>query len=150
MAYVAALAAPALGGFGAIDMPTDGSARAVLDGGDRIVGVLLVVVFLLGLALLAASVARRPSVAVTAAVLFGGVQATLFAGLVGASVRAGAMVLPTAPTDPLLGFEAASSGARDSGAAWPLLFGVLGAVLLAAGWWLESRRPLPADAPLGG
>jgi hypothetical protein len=149
LAYAAALAAPTLGGFGGIDAPTDGSSPALLQGGDRVVAVLLVTLLLLGLALLAASVARRPSVAVTAAVLLGGVQAALFAGLVGAGVRAGAAILPTAPADPLLGFAAASSGARDAGAAWPLLFGALGAVLLAAGWWLESRRPLPADAPVG-
>jgi hypothetical protein len=150
LAYAAAVAASTFGGLGGFGEPSDGTSPALLQGGDRVVAVLLVVALLLGLALLAASVARRPSVAVTAGVLLGGVQAALFAGLVGAAVRAGADVLPTAPSDPLLGFEAASSGARDSGAAWPLLFGVLGAVLLAAGWWLESRRPLPADAPLGG
>jgi hypothetical protein len=148
LAYVAALAAPTLGALAGFDEPS-ASAPALLQGADRVVAVLLVVVFLLGLALLAASVARRPSVAVTAAVLFGGVQAALYAGVVGAAVRAGATVAPTAPADPLLGFGAASSGVRDSGAAWPLLFGVLGAVLLGAGWWLESRRPLPADAPVG-
>ncbi|WP_022929096.1 hypothetical protein [Patulibacter americanus] len=150
LAYAAAVAAPTLGGYGGIGRPTDGSSPALLQGADRVVAVLLVVALLLGLALLAASVARRPSVAVTAGVLLGGVQAALFAGLVGAAVRAGADVLPTAPSDPLLGFAAAGSGVRDSGAAWPLLFGALGAVLLAAAWWLESRRPLPADAPLGG
>jgi hypothetical protein len=149
LAYAAAIAAPALGGYGGIGAPADGSSPALLQGGDRVVAVVLAVALLLGLALLAASVARRPSVAVTAGVLLGAVQAALFAGVVGAAVRAGADVLPTAPSDPLLGFGAASSGVADSGAAWPLLFGVLGAVLLGAGWWLESRRPLPADAPLG-
>lgn len=146
LAYAAAAATQGAASFLPFASESGPSAPAVLEGADRVVALVLVVGLALGLALLAATVARRPSVAVTAAVLLGTVQAALYAGVVGAAVRDGVGGGSTAPADPLLGFAAAGSGAAGSGAAWPLLFGVLGAVLLAAGWWLESRRPVPAAA----
>lgn len=132
------------------------SGPALVDTG-RVVAVLLLVGLALGCALLAASTARRPSVAVTLGVVAGTIGLALFAATVSAGTAdvvrdvmtmqgpAGSIVRPV---DLTFGFTATASGLNDADGAWPVLLAIVGLVLAGAGAWLESRRPLPADAPV--
>lgn len=126
---------------------------AALTGGEAVLAVLLLALVALGAALLAGSTARRPSAAAAAASGFAAVATGLAAAAVGASVVAGDREGPTGfgvrLVDAGLGFDDVGSRLSAAGGGWPLLLGVLGAVLLGAAAWLESRRPLPPDAPVG-
>ncbi|MEV4422487.1 hypothetical protein AB0L40_21295, partial [Patulibacter sp. NPDC049589] len=127
---------------------------ATLKGGQAVLALALVVVAAFGVALLAASTARRASVAVATAAI--GVTATL--AMVIASIAAAVADHPandevraigTPAIQSALGFDDAGSVLAGAGAAWPVFLAVLGVVLLGTGAWLESQRPLPPDAPLG-
>lgn len=138
--------------LGARFLSTDPT-TAPVDDGPLLALTAVLLVLLLGASLLAASTARRPSSAAAAAVALAAVAGGLFAAAVGASrsVRPGDPGPSSGVTliDALLGFRATGSPLQDAGAGWPVLLGVLGAALLAAGWWLESRRPAPPGAPVG-
>jgi hypothetical protein len=109
-----------------------------------------------GGALLAASTVRRTSTvaalgAVVAAVGAATLAATLSAALEGSSVPGAAVESSTgtiAPLSPVLGFDWNAGLLQFAAPDWPVIFGLVGVVLLAAATWLESRRPLPANAPL--
>jgi hypothetical protein len=133
------------------DAGRDGRLPAV-EGLQAVVSVLLVLLLALGLALLAASTARRASPAVALAVAFGvGALGVFLAAVAGTLVSSTAEALPAAAgvLGSAFGYDAIGSRAGAASGVWPVLFALLGAALLGAAWWLESRRPLPADAPLG-
>lgn len=128
-----------------------------LDGTARLVLVLVLVGTAFGGALLAASTARRGSTAaalgaVAAAIGTATLAATLSAALVGPSGLAGPIdqtsVELHVPLAPVLGFDWHGALLAYAEPGWPVIFGVGGAVLLAAAAWLESRRPVPAGAPV--
>lgn len=131
--------------------------EAVLDGAALAVAVLLLVVLLFGSVLLAVSAARRPSRPAVAGAVVGTVGAALWAATLSVAGTSGHDVVPTdygtgalllRPLDLLLGFGEPGRLLHDAEPGWPVLFGVIGLVLVGAAAWLESRRPLPADAPV--
>jgi hypothetical protein len=138
-------------GFGAAD-------EQLLDGGALVVVVLLLLLLAVGAAILAASTARRPSAGVAVAVVGATVASAVLAAAVGFaadepsgsedSVDIGQRSAPSA-ADLALGLRTVAGAVRDVGAGWPILFGVLGAVLLGAAWFLESRRPVPPGVTPG-
>ncbi len=154
LTYGAALTA--LGAAGSLVATLDGSAGSappVLHDGGAAVAVLLAMGLLLGVALLAASAVRRPSRGVAAvvvvavaswAVVVAALAAAVAGGPVGEDRGQGPELLDVA-----LGFRAVGGPLDLARGGWPVLLAVLGVVLLGAGAWLESRRPLPADAPIG-
>ncbi|MDO9408906.1 hypothetical protein [Patulibacter sp.] len=154
-AYVAGLAA-----VGAAQLLRQFTAATpegrVLEGGPLVVVVLLLLLLAVGTAVLAAGTARRPSVVVAVAAVGGTLAAAVLLVAVGPAAADGRGpaqdAVPRAPgsaADLALGVRAVAGASREVGAGWPILFGVLGAVLLGAAWVLESRRPVPPGAPLG-
>lgn len=169
-AQAAAVAALYVGGVWAADgarvlhefrgvATDDDDPAALLVGAPLLAAVAMLLVLAAGAALLAASTARRPSPVATIAALGGAVVTAVLA----AGVGAGAVVPPASagdPADPLagsapptaaglvLGLRTLSRVGQTAGAGWPVVLGVLGAGLLVAAWWLESRRPTPPGAPL--
>jgi hypothetical protein len=141
LAYLVIRTTASLPTVGQLLLAPDGG----LDDGPRAFAVLLALLLPLGLALLAASTARRSSVAATAGVVLGTAAAAVYVGAVGVwtQVEAVAGQAPIRLTDPLVGFDAAGSALAGLEPGWPVMLGVLGAALLAAGWWLEGRRPAP-------
>lgn len=151
IAAVALFALPTL-----VLSPTSGADMVAVSAGDRLVLVLVLVTLALGGTLLASSTARRGS----AVAALGAVAAAFGTAVLAATVS----VLLAAPLDgvdpldpsidvfvplvPVLGFDWHGGLLRFADGAWPVLFGVLGLVLLGAAAWLESRLPVPADAPV--
>lgn len=132
--------------------------EAVLDGAGLAVAVLLLVALLFGTALLAVSAARRPSRPAVVGAVVGTAGVALWAATLSVASASGDQTVPTdygtgalllRPLDLLLGFGDPGRLLHAAEPGWPALFGVVGLVLLAAATWLESRRPLPADAPVG-
>lgn len=132
---------------------TGDATSAPLGDGSVVLPTALLLLLLLGGSLLAASTARRPSRSAVAAATL----ATVSGALLAAAIGAGRTVRPADPgptsdvalPEALLGFRATGSPLQDAGGGWPVLLGLLGAVLLVAAWWLESRRPAPPGAPVG-
>lgn len=166
LAHAQAVAAVSAGlamvGLFSLPFSVLGSAFAVDEGlsdAARLVLVLLLVGIAFGGALLAASTARRSS---TVAAL-GAVAAAVGTATLAATLSA-ALAAPTAALDavdafdpnnevfvplaPALGFDWHGGLLRLADGAWPVLFGIVGLVLLGAAAWLERRRPLPAGAPV--
>lgn len=135
---------------------TDSAAAPALDGPAAVGGVALLVLLLFGSVLLAATTARRPSRSATAGAIIGTVGVALWAATLSVATAANpeavrddqgaATVLR--PLDLLLGFGDPGRLLHDAEPGWPVLFGVVGLVLLGAAAWLESRRPLPASTPV--
>lgn len=135
---------------------TDAAAAPALEGLASAGGVGLLVLLLFGSALLAATTARRPSRSATAGAIVGTVGVALW----GATLSVATAADPEAvrddqgtatvlrPLDLLLGFGDPGRLLHDAEPGWPVLFGVVGLVLLGAAAWLESRRPLPASTPV--
>jgi hypothetical protein len=106
--------------------------------------------------LLAATTARRPGQSAAIGAIAGTVVVVLWAATFSVATSAdpdavlddqsGATLLR--PLDLLLGFGVTGRLLHDAEPGWPVLFAVVGLVLLGAAAWLESRRPVPADAPL--
>ncbi|WP_026911631.1 hypothetical protein [Patulibacter minatonensis] len=127
---------------------------ATLDGGGAVLAVGLAVVALLGVTVLAASTARRASSTIAVAAAGVTPMLAMMVAAVASSVAdspgdddvrsAGSAALQAA-----VGFGDSGSVLDRTPAGWPVLLAVLGAVLVAAGAWLESQRPLPPDAPVG-
>ncbi len=129
----------------------------VLNGTARVAAVLLLVALALGTVLLATAAARLPSRPAVAGTVVGTVGVALWAATVSVATTSGVEGVPAdagwaatllRPLDLVLGFGDAGRLLHGADPAWPVLFGIVGLVLAAAGAWLESRRPVPADAPV--
>jgi len=122
--------------------------------GARLVMVLLLVGLAFGGTLLAASTARRASTVAVLGAVAAAFGTAVLAATVSTAVGDARVELPAdpgldfAPLTPVLGFDWGAGLLRVADPGWPVLFGVVGLVLLGAATWLESRRPVPADAPL--
>jgi len=158
----AAAAASAGAGMAALlAMPTMVVGWAFEDGagpipdGSRLAMVLLLVGLAFGGTLLAASTARRASTVAALGAVAAAYGTAVLAATVSAALGDARVELPDnpaldvfAPLTPVLGFDWGAGLLRVADPGWPVLFGVVGLVLLGAATWLESRRPVPADAPL--
>lgn len=129
----------------------------VLEGVGLVAMVLLVVALLLGTVLLAVSATRWPSRIAVGGAAVGIVGVALGAATLSVASASGLDVVPTdhgaaatllRPLDLLLGFGDPGRLLHAAEPGWPVIFGVVGVVLLGAAAWLESRMPLPADAPV--
>lgn len=135
---------------------TDGAGSPALEGTAAVGAVLLLVVLLFGSVVLAVTAARRPSRPATIGAIVGVVAVALWAATLSVATADGLDPVRDdegastwlRPLDLLLGFGGPGRLLHDAEPGWPVLFGVLGVVLLAAATWLESRRPLPAGAPV--
>lgn len=132
---------------------SDGPAPAVVADGGAVVSVGLLLAWIAGTGLLAASAARRASGPVAAVVVLATATAAVATAAVGAAIAGGntgeLQGSGVQALDLALGFGT-SGGALDlAPGAWPVLLAVLGATLVGAGAWLGSRTPLPPDAPVG-
>ena len=132
---------------------SSGPVAPVLDGTGAVVAVLAVLTFVLGIALAAASGTRRPDGPLALAVTVGAAAAAIGVAAVAAGIVGGRIPQPPdlgpALVDSALGYRAVGSGLALAPGGWSVLLAVLGATLIGTGAWLESRRPLPADAPIG-
>jgi len=154
LAVGAAVGALQFGSFATAAVAFAGAADgARLEGGQAVLAVALVAIAALGVAFLAASTARRVSGTIGVATLGVTVLLAMVVASVASAVGGGPLDDITSVGAPLaqvaVGFEASGSLLQRAGAGWPVLLGLLGAVLLATGAWLESRRPAPPDAPVG-
>lgn len=135
---------------------TDAAGAPALDGEAAAGAVVLLVLLLFGSVLLTATTARRPSLPAAAGGIVGTVGVALWAATLSAATAANpdavrddqGAATALRPLDLLLGFGDPGRLLHDAEPGWPVLFGVVGLVLLGAAAWLESRRPLPADAPV--
>lgn len=135
---------------------TDSAGAPALEGPAAGGGVALLVVLLFGSVLLAATTARRPSRPAAIGAIVGTVAAALWAATFSVATatdpdpvrddQGAALVLR--PLDLLLGFGDPGRLLHDAQPGWPVVFGAIGLVLVSAAAWLESRRPLPAGAPI--
>ena len=132
---------------------TEGPAPAVLEGGGAVAAIGLLLAWVAGVGLLAASAARRASGPVAAVVVLATATAAVATAAVAAAIAGGStgdlQGSGTQVLDLALGFGT-SGGALDlAPGVWPVLLALLGATLVGAGAWLGSRKPLPPDAPVG-
>lgn len=155
-AFVALFGVLVLADQVALSLAVDATGPAV-EGGSALGAVGLLVALLLGTTLLAATAARRPSRSVAGGAVVGTVGVALWAATLSVATAEGLDAVGDdqgaatwlRPLDLLLGFGDPGRLLHDADPAWPVLFGVVGLVLVGAAAWLESRRPVPADAPLG-